>query len=133
MNGLVTSNNTLSARLLTVLPRDWTSFRSAWNTKPEPERSKDNSLVMMISEAAQRKLEKVFQEITALTARTTTRRKRRFVPSNYHQNRQSTSRNQFTSYTRKTEITCWTCGGNVLGRPRPGRQQQTSVKCLWLK
>ena len=127
--GLDIKDNTLFARLLTVLPRDWHAFRSSWNTKPEPERSMQNLLLMMRNEVAQRKLEEGVQEITALTAKTTIRRRRRYVPQHFQQSKQSTSRNQSTSYTRKTEITCWTCGGkNHTSRVCPKRQQRKKPK-----
>ena len=100
------------SRLLTSLPRDWQSFKSAWSTRSEDQKSLASLIELIRSEAARRAIEDGVLDVTTLMARVGLRRRGGRRPSGrpFIQRRYFKTRHQLSYLNNNTMLGVWSTG-----------------------
>lgn len=100
----------ITSRLLTSLPSDFDSFKQAWSARAEEDKQYEALIELIRAEAARKAIEAGVTDVTTLV----TRFQRMRGASNRMRGNQQQGMVQQSSRqqsTRRTVITCWSCGG----------------------
>ena len=112
-SGVTVPSSSTYSRLLSSLPQEWRAFKQAWNASPDSGKSLTTLIEAIQNEAVRmRNEDETVEDVTVLMARTNLRRRRRRQQPQHHFQRRQSNTRRTQSYSRTTEVKCWTCGGS---------------------